>query len=401
MLAGVPQLRPNSTALLTAALVSTAIGCGGSSPARAPDPFAQLPVWTLAAQPDLRIGRFDGPPEYTFAGVMAAALTGDTLLVVADGGANEIRLYDLDGTFVRAIGRPGSGPGEFETIGPIAVGEGLVSAWDYQLHRVTTFRLDGELVRTVDWRADPGQGTPVVVGFRHDGSGFARLRGGGDHARVMHRPEGLFREAAVYAWFGTDGTGDIVYGDAGDERILTRDDHGFQIGSAPLGRSSLAAFVGETLVAGTTDTLKLVRVGPDGSTRAFVHHDAVPRPFTDEDWTAYRERAERARERRRARGMPAGDRIERPAHMTYPVFTVIRAGADGNVWVAESAGHAGTRWRWWIFDGAGAPLGRFVSEPIQLESLDTARVVGVERDELGVESVVVYRVERAATAEIP
>ncbi len=218
---------------------------------------------------------------------------------------------------------------------------------------------------------------------------------------MMHRPAGPFREAAAYAWFGADGTGEIVYRDAGDERVVTRDDHGYQITPAPLGRRSVAALVGETLVAGTTDSLKLVRVGRDGSTSAFVHHSVPSRAFTDEDWIAYRERAERARELRSARGMPGEEPIERPAHTTYPAFTVIRAGADGNVWVAESTGPAAARWWWWIFDGAGRPVGRFVSEPIQLESVDTARVVAVERDELGVESVAVYRVERTSGADPP
>ncbi len=389
-----PEVGPGLTALLAAALVPAAGACRETSTRLPTDPFADLPVWTVGAEPDLRIGRLDGPDEYTFAGVRAAAPSGDTLLVVADGGANEIRLYGMDGSFVRAMGGPGSGPGEFQRIGPIEVGQGLVSAWDYHHHRVTTFRLDGELVRTVEWRAPAGEGTPVVAGFRHDGSGFARLMGGGGHETLMNRQEGPFREPAAYAWFDPDGTGEVVYRDAGDERLVTRDDHGYQISAPPLGRRSLAALVGETLVVGITDSLKLVRVDSDGSVRPFVHQDVAPRPFSDDDWASYRDRAERARERRRELGMPAGEEIDRPLHETYPVFTQIRAGSDGHVWVAESAGHSGTSWPWWIFDGEGEPVGRFVSRPIQLESLDTARVIGVERDELGVESVVVYRVQR-------
>ncbi len=388
-------------AIVAAALVSAISACGGATPRRTADPFADLPVWTLAAEPDLRVGRLDGPDEYTFSGVRAAALSGDTLLVVADGGASEIRLYDRAGSFVRALGGPGSGPGEFENIGPIEVGQGLVSAWDYRHHRVTTFGLDGELVRTVGWRAEAGEGTPVVVGFRHDGSGFARLMGGGGHETMMNRPEGPYRQPAAYARFASDGTGEVVYRDAGDERVVTRDDHGYQIISTPLGRRSVGTLAGEALVVGLNDSLTLVRVEPDGSVRPLVRQDVAPRPFSDEDWAAYRERAERAREQRRELGMPVGGEIERPRHRTYPIFTVIREGADGHMWVAQSAGHAGTRWWWWIFDRDGGPVGRFVSRPIQLESLDTARVVGVERDELGVETVVVYRVERATAVETP
>ncbi len=375
-----------------AAIVAVVAACGGSAGDSPSDPFDELPVWTLAEEPDLRIGRFDGPDEYTFAGVRDAALLGDSLLAVADRGSAEIRLYGLDGSFVRALGGPGSGPGEFESLGPISLGNGTVSAWDYRHQRLSTFRLTGELVGSITWRAPPGDGFPWFVGLAHDGTGFAALVGGGDHETMMDRREGRFRETAVYARCGLDGSCETVFRGLGDERTVSRGDHGYRIFPAFLGRSSVATVLGGRLVVGTTDSLYLERVAADGSREPFVRYALPPRPFTDADWDAYREKTARARDSARARGMPAFVEVERPPHATYPPFELLRSGADGNLWVGtyDPRGQL-----WWIFDAAGGSLGRLVSSGPQLLSLDTARVVALEREELGVESVVVYRVERA------
>ncbi len=67
--------------------------------------------WRL--EEEIRIGRLEGEPEYTFGRVAAIVPAGDGRMWVLDGQAAVLRLYESDGRFVRSVGRSGSGPGEF------------------------------------------------------------------------------------------------------------------------------------------------------------------------------------------------------------------------------------------------------------------------------------------------
>ncbi len=67
--------------------------------------------WRLVE--DLRIGVADGDERYMFGGIGGVIPTPDGRIWVLDGMAYQLRLYDREGTFVRAVGRDGEGPGEF------------------------------------------------------------------------------------------------------------------------------------------------------------------------------------------------------------------------------------------------------------------------------------------------
>ena len=82
-------------------------------------------VWLVAAEPHISVGMLDGPPHYQLFDVTAATRQSDGDIVLVDGGTREVRLYDRDGAFVKTMGGPGSGPGEFQD--PVQV---LVTATD-------------------------------------------------------------------------------------------------------------------------------------------------------------------------------------------------------------------------------------------------------------------------------
>jgi hypothetical protein len=62
---------------------------------------------------DLRIGQLQGEPQYTFASIGLVQPTADGSIWVFETSVPELRLFDRDGRFVRAVGRRGQGPGEF------------------------------------------------------------------------------------------------------------------------------------------------------------------------------------------------------------------------------------------------------------------------------------------------
>jgi hypothetical protein len=71
---------------------------------------------------DLRIGRRDGSGADVFGRVGSVVVDPLDRLWVVDGLANELRVFDAEGNFVRTVGRRGAGPGEFMQIGPAFTG---------------------------------------------------------------------------------------------------------------------------------------------------------------------------------------------------------------------------------------------------------------------------------------
>lgn len=70
-----------------------------------------VPPWRLEV--DLRIGRVDGTGPDVFGSVRNVIPDALGRLWVMDSQARELRVFEDDGTFVRAVGREGEGPGEF------------------------------------------------------------------------------------------------------------------------------------------------------------------------------------------------------------------------------------------------------------------------------------------------
>jgi hypothetical protein len=71
-------------------------------------------------------------------------------VLVADGQAKELRVYDASGVHVRTFGGSGDGPGEFNALSGLAGLAGdTIWAWDDQAARLTSFLTNGELIETV------------------------------------------------------------------------------------------------------------------------------------------------------------------------------------------------------------------------------------------------------------
>ncbi|WP_420632623.1 6-bladed beta-propeller [Candidatus Palauibacter sp.] len=63
--------------------------------------------------PELSIGEMDGPDEYLFGSIASVAVDDDRNVYVFDQQAQNVRIYDPEGGYMRTLGRPGQGPGEW------------------------------------------------------------------------------------------------------------------------------------------------------------------------------------------------------------------------------------------------------------------------------------------------
>jgi hypothetical protein len=104
--------------------------------------------WTV--EEVLRLGAEDGPEEVMFGPMIRVGLSPRGEIVVIDPQAGVVTVFDGDGTFVRQLGGPGQGPGEF--VNPMAMTwdpRGDLWIADPFIRRYSVFNEDGSFVKTV------------------------------------------------------------------------------------------------------------------------------------------------------------------------------------------------------------------------------------------------------------
>jgi hypothetical protein len=112
-----------------------------------------LPEWSVSADPSVRLGAVDGVGPDLFGSIAAVAENHDGTLAVADGQAQELRVFDAVGAHRWTAGGEGDGPGEFSGIEALAFVRGdSVAVFDARAQRVTLFAPDGRYAR--DYRLE-------------------------------------------------------------------------------------------------------------------------------------------------------------------------------------------------------------------------------------------------------
>ena len=98
----------------------------------------------------MRIGEVDGAPEYQHFRLRDMAVGPSGEIYAVDAGHAEVRVFDAEGRYVRAYGRKGEGPGEFEFPSGLWLLGDTIAVYDVELSRMTLFDIDGRLLDT--WR---------------------------------------------------------------------------------------------------------------------------------------------------------------------------------------------------------------------------------------------------------
>lgn len=104
---------------------------------------------TLTLTAELEIGGGDDP-DRSFAEVVGMAVDAAGTVYALDMKDKRVKVYDAAGAFVRAIGKPGQGPGEFDMPSGIQLtpaGELMVE--DATNRRLSFFATDGQFLRQV------------------------------------------------------------------------------------------------------------------------------------------------------------------------------------------------------------------------------------------------------------
>jgi hypothetical protein len=109
----------------------------------------------VTRSPVLQIGGSPTDPLAQFHGVVDGVRLADGTVVVANGGAHEIRIFGPDGRHRATFGRSGDGPGEFRRLASLAVLAGdTLAAFDRAHQRVTLITPHGQLAGSIPVAGD-------------------------------------------------------------------------------------------------------------------------------------------------------------------------------------------------------------------------------------------------------
>lgn len=389
------------TAILLPVAACTEAGTGGAAEAIVRDsagitimehPASNdvTPQWSVRAAPDLEIGVLEGPEEYQLERVVHAAILSDGRIVIADAGAHALRFYAADGTFQRAAGRRGAGPGEFEYLAEAFVDRGdSIHVWDPSLGRMSVFSSDGDFVRSALFEPDPETGgRPQPIWLGDDGTFLTWA----SHP-VMYRETGVYRDSTSIVRYGTDGERlDVVGRWPGPEIYVHATTQSTIIGPPAVARRTHAVSIGDAVYVGDNDRYE-IRVLVDGRLAYLIRRLGPNRALTPGDVERIRDVGDDIPERfrRRAADMPIPE--------TLPAFNEMLVDAEGSLWISDfraPSDTAGTMWR--VYDPDGRQIGT-ASTPARFQVTDIGadRIIGIARDEAEVERVRVHRFTRATS----
>jgi hypothetical protein len=106
----------------------------------------------LADSAEFRIGAREGARESLFTRVAGAVRLPDGTFAILDQASAEVRVFDVEGAFVRRFGGKGDGPGEFDTPSLLLMTpDETFVVWDSRTRMISQFGLDGSFLKRLNF----------------------------------------------------------------------------------------------------------------------------------------------------------------------------------------------------------------------------------------------------------
>ncbi len=355
------------------------------------DPSAGAPP-TIEAEAVLSVGVVTGDTLQEFDRVVTPFVLPDGRLVVPLGGSSDIRVFGRDGEFVGRLGGEGEGPGEFRYLSAAWPRGDTIEAFDSRLRRISRFLPDGT-VEVVGIASGEYPDMSVAVGPLAGGWALGGVVAGGYGER----------DGIVIHHFDRDGA---HLGELGSLKGFARY---YAAGGSPHPVSPRAVYAsdGTQVFLGDTEMPSIRRVHSPGAATGEIAWELAESISGD---AALEQVTEAALSRDVAdQGFFSRERLEAaPVPTQVSVFWDFLPDPDGYLWVqpyellqhafalgASLAGPGTSGGEWWVFTTDGRYGGSVeVPEGLAVTQITGAAVVGIRRDELGVETVHVHRVNR-------
>jgi hypothetical protein len=333
----------------------------------------------------------EGDPAYEFYEILGARRLTDGRIVIADGGASEIRYYDSRGAHLVSVGREGEGPGEFGGISSMATTSGdTVLVLDWRNRRVSYFDPSGTFHRSVPlhFLSEMG-GSPTLMSPFDDGTlivGVQDFFGSGVFG------EGLTRGQIVYVRCDTTGAlMDTLAVKPGIELYTAVQGDNRMAGVRPFGHSPRAAAHRNGFFHGSGDSYEIEHFDKEGNLRRSYRRPIANMEVSDADVDGYkRDRIENADDETQRRiSEVLVDAIPFPD--AFPAYGDLVVDAEGNLWVEAYRTTKNEQPRWTVFDGSGRMLGEVQTpEPLTVFQIGADFILGLWEDDLDVQHIVMY-----------
>ena len=355
--------------------------------------WAEGEAWSIAGTPHLEIGATDAPGHDLYE-VSDVARLADGRVAVVNSGSNEVRVFSEDGDLLQSLGGGGEGPGEFRAPRRLFVlpGDSLLIV-DASLDRLTVFSSDGSLVRTSQIEPPPTGSIPAPSTRLRDGTfvtfpPFTFGSGSGTESRVIRDTLPLLRYDSDGRYVGELGRF------PGSEQFVYMDGSSILGGPRIWGRSTHLAATGDGFLIGHADRFSYAIHDADGSLRRIVRAQLPNRPVTEADLERFREPDPEAD----PRSSEIFDRVMEalPPPSEFPAYAEILVDPEDHVWLQRYAwppDEMGQEWH--VFDREGRWLGPVrMPAGFSLERVTTDEVLGIARNEVDVEHMRAYRLQR-------
>lgn len=348
-----------------------------------------LEEWALHGDAELDLGTVDSVGPTQFFRVEAVEFVPEGRFVVANRGTEELRFFTTDGVFLGAVGREGHGPEEFRGLSWLAkLGDSLLT-YDWGNDRISVRDLSGTYGRSFRLEWISGLLTPLAVlsnatilsvSVRH----MTELEGTGTLLEVglVHRHD-LTGEII-------DTVGRFPVG----ERVVHREGDLQTTIGLPISHQASFAARGTGFCSTFGPAFQVTCFDEQGTPRTMARVDSLPSPVTPEHVAqAFEHELETARaagniprERALLRARPS---MEFPE--AFPAFTELLIDDEDRIWVERYARPGDDRVEWWVFE-AERWIARITVDPAyQPMDVRDDLVIGVWRDDLGIERIRIYR----------
>jgi hypothetical protein len=343
--------------------------------------------WRIENEPELSIGVATGSTEYIFTRVAGAGRLPDGTIAVGDYPTNEIRYYDPAGQFLRKVGRTGEGPGEFKFLRELMrcardTIYGFDTDWPVEVYDGT-----GRFIRTLTFEPPESFVVPSPYMVSCNQRGQFLINGWGREVTERRSP-GRYRTTSPLALFAADGSvlRDLGYY-PGAERL--RD-----VGSPyPMGKYLVHGLGDDLIYVGTADRYEIQVLDLTGALTAIYRRDTGPLTYDEmrlDDWATLETQRDPGSADHVERTRTAVAKYDKPEIL--PAYSRFLIDKTGHLWVEDFFLPGEPLRSWSVFRADGVWLGT-VEVPVRFEIKEISgdRVLGVTRDDLGVERVVSHR----------
>lgn len=366
----------------------------------------EVPIFELAAEPEVIIGDREADPAHDLHFPTGALRLSDGTVVVADAQSRQVRNFSANGEHLRTVGGEGEGPGEFRSLIGLhrAVGDTVV-AWDRTQRRATRIAPDGSVAGIHSVRLDAedaGLDPDVILTIQdaHPTASGALLLSLLAEPPLGEPDRTDLLEDSLPVMVHHPDSGDFTLLGTFPGRVWFRHDR--SVRALPFAPGLSIAAGREVIYVGDSRTDSIVRFTDRGEVLAPIPVPLSARPVTPDDVAWVRERlVERAVPDLRDRAQEVADAMTLPD--TMPAYDHLRVDAEDRLWIRRAAGADRAMRQWVVVDAEGAPVARvLIPDGLELVDADAEHVVVHASGEFDQDLIRVHRlVPRAGGAGDP